>query len=158
MELIIPARSLVIRFQYGHHYIMESTENKDLGGLKPEKPSIKDNWLKKDILCEKCGQVVYRQKGITKQSIKRLFSFDIKKDWLITVLMIGVLLLVWAYKNDKAAYADFMEHRMEYCTKLLSNVDNAYGNEELDLNWTNENETDIGNGFNNPIQWNINTR
>jgi hypothetical protein len=110
-----------------------------------EKPSIKDNWLKEDILCEKCGQVVYRQKGITKQSMKRLFSFDYKntQEWVWTIVIIGICFLAWSYMQDKKAYDDFMEHRTQYCTQLLSSIE--YNNRE-----GIENETDI-DGFENGL-------
>jgi hypothetical protein len=93
--------------------------------IENEKSSVKDNWLKEDILCEKCSQVVYKQKGITKQSMKRLFSFDFKnpQEYVWTIVIIGICLLAWSYMQDKKAYNDFMEHRTEYCTQLLSSIE-----------------------------------
>lgn len=104
--------------------IMESIDNK-----QEKKVDIKANWLKEDILCENCGQVVYKQKGITKQSMKRLFSFNFKnpQEWVWTAMIIGVCFLAWAYKNETASCNELMENRIEYCTQFLNDM--AVGNE-----------------------------
>ena len=79
--------------------------------------SIKENWLKEDIKCVSCGQVVTRQKGITKQSMKRLISFDYKnpQEWIWTFVMIGIVFMAWSYQADMAAYNNFMQHPDEFC-------------------------------------------
>jgi ABC-type phosphate/phosphonate transport system permease subunit len=118
------------------------------------KSSVKDNWLKEDIKCEKCGQVVYKQKGITKQSIKKLFSFDWKnpQEYIWTIVIIGILLLAWSYMQEKKAYNDFMLHRTQYCTQLLSDIE--YNTNGLVLNGS-MNEMNISNfETNNTSLWN----
>lgn len=89
---------------------------------------IKENWLKEDEKCPACGQVTKPSAGITKQNIKKLFSFDLKKGWLEIVLMFGMFVLAWAYQHDTSAYREFMANRVPYCTELLGNIEN-YGNE-----------------------------
>ena len=51
---------------------------------------FEENWLKEDKVCEKCGQVTERQKGLTKQNLKRLLSvkFDIN-ELIITFIIIS---------------------------------------------------------------------
>jgi len=120
------------------------------------KPSVKDNWLKVDKTCPQCGQVTEKAKGITKQSMKKLFSFNLKKDWLSTLIIIGVILLAYAYKQDTAACKDFMSHRTEYCAQILAD-EAAYG-DGLNLENLDELNTGFGNGLagnlTNSTKWN----
>jgi len=110
-----------------------------------EKPNVmKDNWLKVDELCPQCGQVTKRATGITKQSIKRLFSFNWKnpQEWIWIIVILGICFMAWSYQQDKAAYSDFMVHRTEYCAQLLGSIENEDGLEGngLDIaNLTNSN-------------------
>ena len=62
---------------------------------------IKENWLKTDELCPNCGFVTKRQKGLTKQNLKRLITP--KFNWnevLITFMLIMVVVLAFSYKNE----------------------------------------------------------
>lgn len=114
---------------------------------KPSKPNIKDNWLKEDKLCPSCGQVTERARGITKQSMKRLFSFNWKnpQEWIWIAVIFGVCFIAWTYKQETAACNDFMNNQAEYCTKLLSNIE--YGNGEgLTWNGTWNGTNEFGNG------------
>lgn len=100
--------------------------------------SIKENWEKVDKLCPTCNQVTEKAKGITKQSMKRLFSFNWKdpNEWVWIAVIVFVCLMAWSYKHDMATYNDFMQNRVEYCTQILSE-EVSYGNGEgleLDLN------------------------
>jgi len=110
-----------------------------------EKQNIKDNWLKEDELCPQCGQVTKKQRGITKQSMKRLFSFNWKnpQEWVWIAVIIGICFVAWSYQQDKAAYSDFMTHKAEYCTQLLSETGNEDGfgldGNGLEANLTNSN-------------------
>ena len=120
-----------------------------------EKPNVmKDNWLKVDELCPQCGQVTKRATGITKQSIKRLFSFNWKnpQEWIWTFVMIGIVFMAWSYQADMAAYNNFMSHQTEYCTQILGQ--SQYLGNGLEGNGLNVGLNGINNSTNiNP--WNI---
>lgn len=124
------------------------------------KPNIKDNWLKVDKTCPTCGQVTEKAKGITKQSMKRLFSFNWKspQEWVWIAIVLGLCFVAWAYKHDMAAYNDFKANQIGYCTQLLNNV-NAYENEQglegvyengLGLNITGIGNENTTNPWNTP--------
>ena len=93
-----------------------------------EKPSIENNWDKLDDLCPACGALVKKQPGFTKQHLKQLLSFNLKKDWVETILIIGIIVLALLYRSDMAAYNDFMDHKTTYCTQLLSNIEEDKSN------------------------------
>ena len=97
---------------------MES--NEVTNEITKPKSTIKENWLKTDIKCESCGAIKIRAKGITRENMQRLFSFNYKNvnEWIWIVVILGLCFTAWAYKADRAAYADFMEHRVEYCMQL----------------------------------------
>lgn len=104
--------------------------------------TIKENWEKTDEVCPACGAVTKKAAGITKQNMKKMFSFNLKRDWVETVIIIGICFLALAYQHDTAAYREFMNHQYEYCTQLLSNME--YGNGEGMWNGTWNNA--FGNG------------
>lgn len=62
---------------------------------------FKENWEKVDEVCPSCGQVTKRQRGITRQNIKRLFSLKVTyTEFLITFMLIMILILAYAYLNE----------------------------------------------------------
>ena len=84
---------------------------------------FEENWLKEDKVCEKCGQVTERQKGLTKQNLKRLLSvkFDIN-ELIITFIIIMVLLSAYAYKLDTQTCRNYVKQTQAYFLSLnLSN-------------------------------------
>ena len=67
-------------------------------------------WEDKDTLCEHCGAVTVRAKGITKQNMKKLFSINFTfNEVLITFMIIMVLVLAYAYKNETQACRDWIK-------------------------------------------------
>ena len=121
------------------------------------KSNIKDNWEKVDKVCPTCNQVTERAKGITKQSMKRLFSFDYKnsKEWIWTIVIIGICFMAWSYVQDKKSYNDFMDHRIEYCTQLLSSIE--YNSEGMNVDGSGLNGFGLNglvvNNSNNTNPW-----
>lgn len=84
------------------------TEDKSLIVEAPKKNIFKENWLKTDICCEKCGQVTERQRGMTKQNIKRLFSVKFTMEEVIwTLVIIMVLISAYAYQHDTAICREY---------------------------------------------------
>jgi len=107
--------------------------------------TFKENWLKEDIKCEKCGQVTERVKGLTKQSMKKLLSFDYKNlnEWLITILLIGICVLSLSYKDCVEEYNKLALEKSNYLPYVNSeyndpseqgNETNGYGMDGLDIN------------------------
>lgn len=70
---------------------------------------IKENWEKVDEVCASCGQVTKRQRGITKQNMKRLFSFKFNSnEVVITIILLMVLLIAYAYKIETQQCRDWI--------------------------------------------------
>jgi len=69
--------------------------------LPSERMSFKERWLLEDIKCEKCGQVTTKQRGITKQNLKRLITpqWNIN-EMIITIMIIMILVLAFAYRSE----------------------------------------------------------
>lgn len=71
--------------------------------------TFKERWLLEDIKCEKCGQIISRQRGLTKQNLKRL----LKPTWnvneiLITFMIIMILFLAFSYKSEVKQCQDWI--------------------------------------------------
>jgi len=89
-----------------------------------EKRNIfRENWLKTDKTCECCGQVTKKQKGLTKQNIKKLFSFKFDMNELImTIVIILVVLSAYAYKVDTQTCRDYVkEAKSEFVPAMVNN-------------------------------------
>jgi len=68
------------------------------------------NWLKVDEVCPHCKQVTKKQKGLTKQNIRRLFSFKMDMNEVImTLIIILVLFSAFSYKNEIQVCRDYVE-------------------------------------------------
>ena len=70
---------------------------------------IKENWNKVDERCPYCNQVTKRQRGITKQNLKRLITprWDLN-EMLILFMIIMVVVLAFAYKSETASCRDWV--------------------------------------------------
>jgi len=70
---------------------------------------VNENWLKTDKVCESCGQVTEKQKGFTKQNLKRLctIKFDMTEVIWMTILVL-VLVLAFAYKTETAVCREWI--------------------------------------------------
>jgi hypothetical protein len=91
---------------------------------------IKENWELKDKVCPNCGQVTERQRGITKQNIKRLFSirWDLN-EILIMFMIIMVLFLAWAYQKDTQTCRDYVQQSID-----------EYNRRNITYNYSNSNQ------------------
>ena len=70
---------------------------------------FKENWLKEDKLGPVCKQVTEKQKGFTKQNIKRLFSFKFDANEIIfTAILILVILLALSYSSETKQCKDWI--------------------------------------------------
>ena len=74
------------------------------------KITIKENWLKEDERCPCCNQVTQRVRGITKQNIRSLLipKWDMT-EVTITLLLITLIILSFAYKNETQEARDFIK-------------------------------------------------
>lgn len=54
-----------------------------------------------DAKCEKCGAITHRQRGLTRQNLKRLITpkWDLT-ELLITFMMIMVIVLAYSYSSE----------------------------------------------------------
>lgn len=60
-----------------------------------------DNWNDVDEVCNYCGQVTKKARGLNKQNLKRLFSFKPTINDLITLFMIiMVIFAAYSYNDD----------------------------------------------------------
>jgi hypothetical protein len=78
------------------------------------KMTFKENWEKTDELCATCSQVIKRQRGITRQNIKRLLvpRWDMN-EVLITFMIIMVLFLAYAYANETKQSREWLKPMFE---------------------------------------------
>jgi hypothetical protein len=72
--------------------------------------NFKDNWLKTDELCPTCKTVIKKQRGITRQNLKRLvkFKWDVN-DVVITIVLILVFFLSFLYKYEIQQCRDWLK-------------------------------------------------
>jgi hypothetical protein len=113
---------------------------------------IKDNWLKVDECCPNCGQVTKRQKGITKQNIKRLVKPKLDMtEFIITFMLIMVIFLAFMYKAEVGQCHDWLNPMFEnhgencnfICSSRCSQIQaGQFGGTDINLsNWTWDNST-----------------
>lgn len=89
---------------------MEDNKDVFLGGGKPPRSSIKENWNKVDEVCPHCNQVTKRAKGITKQNLKRLVTPKLNmNEFIITFIIILVLILAYSYKTETQVCRNWIE-------------------------------------------------
>jgi len=87
---------------------------------------IKENWLKEDKRCPSCNQVTERFRGLTKQNLKRLLipQFNMT-EVTITLLLITLIILSFAYKSETQQCRDWLEPMYandgELCLAMCSN-------------------------------------
>jgi len=70
---------------------------------------IKENWLLEDKRCPCCNQVTERVRGITKQNLRSLLipKWDMT-EVTITLLLITLIILSFAYKNETQVCRDWI--------------------------------------------------
>ena len=74
-----------------------------------KKISFKENWLKVDEVCVCCNQIIKKQRGITRQNLKRLirpkFTLD---EIIITFMLIMVIALAFVYQSETKQCRDWI--------------------------------------------------
>ena len=120
-----------------------------------KKNVFKENWLKKDLCCEKCGQVTVKQKGLTKENLGRLFKIKFNMNELIfTFIIIMIIVLAWSYNNETKVCREWIGPMFEsndindcknVCNQKCGVLETNKGLEGLKFNFTNTitNETII---------------
>lgn len=82
---------------------------------------IKENWFKEDKTCLTCGNVTERQRGITRQNVRRLFSFNwTATEWTITLLILGYIMVAFFLRHDLNASRQFSDDLHKYPNKYCS--------------------------------------
>jgi hypothetical protein len=76
--------------------------------------TFKENWEKIDEVCPTCSQVTKRQRGITRQNIKRLLipRWDMN-EVLITLMIVMMLFLAYAYVNETKQCKEWVKPMFE---------------------------------------------
>jgi hypothetical protein len=105
---------------------------------------FKENWLRTDEVCSNCGAVTKRVRGITKQNVKRLFSFSFNLNEILIILMlIMVIGLAFVYKAETKQCREWLEPMQgsyEMCVWIsdqkCNQLHNSLTNENPDLNFT----------------------
>ena len=76
--------------------------------------NFKEKWLKEDKTCPHCNQITHRERGLTKQNIKRLLFTKPKIEDLIILFMIFmVLLLAWRYNVETKMCRDYLKDKID---------------------------------------------
>jgi hypothetical protein len=70
---------------------------------------IKENWNKVDERCYYCNQVTKRQRGITKQNLKRLITprWDLN-EIIVLFMIVMVITMAFSYKSEISACRDWI--------------------------------------------------
>ena len=68
------------------------------GSLKPARLSFKEQWEQVDELCPTCGKVSVPATGLTRQNIKKLFSFQTDAQSL-TILFLFLMCCAFAFST-----------------------------------------------------------
>ena len=116
-----------------------------------KKNVFKENWLKEDKVCSCCGQVTEKQKGLTKQNIKRLFKIKFNmNEFIWTFVMIMIIVLAWSYKNETSICREWVKPMFEsndindcktVCDQKCGVLETNNGLGGLKLNYTITNKT-----------------
>jgi hypothetical protein len=88
-----------------------------------EKITTSSNWNKTDDTCSHCGQVTTKQKGLTKQNLRRLVvpKMDLN-EIVFTVLLILILLLAYSYIQETKVCKDWISPMINNSGKDCFNV------------------------------------
>lgn len=71
---------------------------------------FKENWNKVDETCPHCHQVTKRQRGLTKQNLKRLITPQWNMtELVITLMLILVIVIAFAYKSETQTTRDWLK-------------------------------------------------
>lgn len=112
-------------------------------------------WEDKDELCPTCGAVTKQKKGLTKQNLKKLFSFKFTYDeFLITFMLIVIIVMAFMYKSETQQCRDWLKPlhagTLEECKNVCDTKCELIRATEYTNFDANElkNITNISNGFN----------
>jgi hypothetical protein len=84
---------------------------------------FKENWLKVDKVCEHCGQVTERQRGLTKQNLKRLMTIKFNmNEVIITLIIILVLISAYAYKVETQICRDYVKQEQNSFINITPSI------------------------------------
>ena len=85
---------------------------------EPKKLTFKERWLQEDKVCDNCGQVTEKVRGITRQNLKRLITPKLDLNELIfTFIMIMLVVLTFSYKSETQQCRDWIGPMFEGTTQ-----------------------------------------
>lgn len=83
------------------------------------KEKFRTNWIKTDELCPACGHVVKEVKGLTRQNIRRLFSFKgSMMEFILFIVVIFALISAYAYNIETKECRDFLEKNQAWIESI----------------------------------------
>jgi len=127
--------------------VNDNAHSEDISSIveAPKKNIFKENWLKVDETCPHCGQVTKRQKGMTKQNLKRLVTIKFDLNEVIwTLVIILVLVLAYSYQSETKVCREYAK---QYEKDFLNMTGGSYslptepshnqslGNWDYDAEW-----------------------
>ena len=70
-----------------------------------------ENWLKEDERCPNCNQVTKRQRGITKQNLKRLCHLKPQSsiEWTLIAFFLLFIIIAYFYSIETQQCRDFIK-------------------------------------------------
>lgn len=114
---------------------------------------IKENWEKVDEVCPNCGQVTKPQRGITKQNMKRLFSFKMSSNEIVTtILLVLVVLLAFAYRAETKQCREWLKPMFESGGKSCDTICNQVREDLQKMNISRNQSEDFNITFQKPIK------
>lgn len=78
--------------------------------------TIKERWNEEDERCSYCNNVTKKVIGLNKQNLKRLFTKPTLQDIIVFIMLLGCLILTWAYYADISQYQAIIKNPIEFCT------------------------------------------
>ena len=81
---------------------------------------IKENWDKTDEVCESCGQVTHRVRGLTRQNLKRLVRPEINSTEIqMTLLLLAIIILGLLYGFETKTCREWLKPMQQGYDKCI---------------------------------------
>ena len=90
--------------------------------MKKKRKTFKEKWNEVDEVCPCCGQVTKVNRGLTKQSLKKLFRKPTLNDLITFLILILALTGAFAYRNEVNFYKNIINNPQELCSIYYHDV------------------------------------
>ncbi len=83
---------------------------------------FKEKWNQKDERCPTCGSVTKASKGLTKDNVRKLFSFKASfGDWITLFIIMMMLFMAWSYNNETKSCRYVINNLEDICIQYNVN-------------------------------------